>query len=170
MLYPYLPPSVNRLAKTLVEVLSMCLNPVLYFHLSLLEYQMAANAPIVLLDGTIPTAVSHTFIGTGVDGNIATYTNRAENFVKGRETLTLRRKVTPNIRTCSANITVPRIITEVLNGVNVKRVADYLQGEIKFIVPATWETTDIAPRLNLYSNLIANAVFQALVKDDEFVW
>lgn len=131
---------------------------------------MAANAPIVLLDGTLPTAVSHTFTGVSVDGNVATYTNRAENFVKGRETLSFRRKVTPNIRTCSANIVIPRIITEVLNGVNVKRVADYLQGEIKFIVPTTWETTDIAPRLNLYSNLIANAVFQALVKDDEFVW
>lgn len=170
MLYPSCPPSASRLARTLVDLLLISVNPVLYFHLSFLELKMAANAPIVLLDGTLPTAVSHTFTGVSVDGNIATYTNRAENFVKGRETLTLRRKVTPNIRTCSANIMIPRIITEVLNGVNVKRVADYLQGEIKFIVPATWETTDIAPRLNLYSNLIANAVFQALVKDDEFVW
>lgn len=170
MLYPSSPPSLNRLANVLVDALLCVLNPVLYFHISFLEYQMAANAPIVLLDGTTPTAVSHTFTGNSVDGNIATYTNRAENFVKGRETLSLRRKVTPNVRTCSANIMIPRIITEVLNGVSVKRVADYLQGEIKFIVPNTWETTMIAPCLNLYSNLIANAVFQALIKDDEFVW
>jgi len=131
---------------------------------------MAANAPIVLNDGTTPTPVAHTFSGVSVDKNVAIYTNRAETFVVGRETLTLRRKSTPRVRTCIANIQVPRIITEVLNGVSVKRVADYLQGEIKFIVPATWETTDIAPRLALLSNLISNPVFQVLVKDDEFVW
>ena len=170
MLYPYLPPSLNRLVNVLGETLLFCLNPVLYSHLSFQELQMAANAPIILLDGTTPTPVSHTFTGVSVDGNVAVYTNRAETFVKGREVLSLRRKVTPNVRTCSASIVIPRVITEVLNGVNVKRVADYLQGEVKIIVPMTWETTRIGPCLELYANLIDSAAFVALVKDDEFVW
>lgn len=131
---------------------------------------MAANAPIVINDGTSPTPVAHTFSGTGIDGSTATYSNRAESFVLGRETLTLRKKVTPKVRTCTLHIMVPRVISEVLNGVTVKRVADFLQMEAKFIVPASWESTLIAPKLALLANAIENSVFTALVTDDEFVW
>lgn len=131
---------------------------------------MAANAPIVINDGVTPTAVAHTFSGTGIDGTTATYTNRAEPFVSGRESLTLRKKATPRVRTCTVNITVPRVISEVLNGVTVKRVADFLQMEAKFIVPVSWESTQISPNLALLANAINGAVFTALVTDDEFVW
>lgn len=155
---------------TPVDMALMALNPVLYFHLQFLEIQMAANAPIVINDSTTPTPVAHTFTGTSVDGDTATYTNRAETFVGGRETLTLRRKVSPSVRTVSVSIKLPRVISEVLNGVTVKRVADFAQLKTEFLIPISWESTLTGAQMGLIGNAVSHAVVQALVKDDEFVW
>lgn len=131
---------------------------------------MAANAPVVLTDGTTPTAVNRTFTATSVEKDIAVYSNRAEPYILGRDLLTLRRKATPRVRTVTGTITVPRIITEVLNGVNVKKVDSFAQLEVKVIVPVSWEKTLIAVQTPMLADLINEAVFKAIVEDDEFVW
>lgn len=131
---------------------------------------MAANAPIVLNDSTTPTPVAHTYTGTAVDGDTATYTNRAETFVGGRETLTLRRKSSAVVRTVTVTVKVPRVISEVLNGVAVKRVADFAQFRIDFIIPVSWESTLTGAQMGLIASAAQHAVIAALVKDDEFVW
>lgn len=155
---------------TLGDLVLMTLNPVLYFHLHFLEIQMAANAPVVINDTTTPAPVAHTFTGTSVDGDTATYTNRAETFVGGRETLVLRRKSSPSVRTVSITLKVPRIISEVLNGVTVKRVADYAQLKAEFLIPIQWESTLTGAQMGLLASACNHAVVQAMVKDDEFVW
>lgn len=156
--------------RRVVEAFYCLINPTLFFHLQLLEIQMAANAPIVLNDSTTPTPVAHTFIGTSVDGDSATYTNRAETFVGGREVLTLRRKSSATVRRVYVDIKIPKIISEVLNGVTVKRVADFGQLKLEFIIPISWESDYTSKYIGLVSNAAVHAVVQALVKDDEFVW
>lgn len=131
---------------------------------------MAANAPVVLTDGTTPTPVNRTFTATSVEKDVAVYSNRAEPYILGRDLLTLRRKATPRVRTTTATITVPRVITEVLNGVNVKKVESFSQLEVKVIVPVSWEKTLISVQLPMLADLINEAVFKAIVEDDEFVW
>lgn len=131
---------------------------------------MAANAPVVLTDGTTPTAISRTFTATSVEKDIAVYSNRAESYILGRDLLTFRRKATPRVRTISGTITVPRVITEVLNGVSVKKVDSFAQMEVKVIVPVSWEKTLIAVQTPMLADLVNDAVFKAIVEDDEFVW
>ncbi|UJQ85719.1 MAG: coat protein [Leviviridae sp.] len=131
---------------------------------------MAANAPVVLTDGTTPTPVNRTFTATSVEKDVAVYSNRAEPYILGRDLLTLRRKATPRVRTTTATITVPRVITEVLNGVNVKKVESFSQLEVKVIVPVSWEKTLISVQLPMLADLINEAAFKAIVEDDEFVW
>lgn len=131
---------------------------------------MAANAPVVLTDGTLPTPVNRTFTATSVEKDVAVYSNRAEPYILGRDLLTLRRKATPRVRTITATITVPRVITEVLNGVNVKKVDSFSQLEVKVIVPVSWEKTLISVQLPMLADLVNKAVFKAIVEDDEFVW
>jgi hypothetical protein len=154
----------------LSELLLLCINPVLFFHLQYLEIQMSANAPIVINDGTSPTPVAHTFTGTGISGDTATYTNRDETFVGGRETLTLRRKASNLVRTTDVSLKIPRVISEVLNGVTVKRVADYAQFKATLIVPVSWESPATGVAMALLPNACLSSVVTALVKDDEFVW
>lgn len=131
---------------------------------------MAANAPIVINDGTLPTAVAHTFSGTQVLPNEATYANRAQPFLAGRELLTIRRKSLPKLRICTVLLVVPRVITEDKNGVAVKQVADFMQMEVRFNVPVTWEKPAIDICMPLIANAINHATVKALVGDDEFVW
>lgn len=131
---------------------------------------MAANAPVVLTDGTTPTPVARTFTATSVEKDVAVYSNRAEPFISGRDLLTLRRKATPRVRTTTATIMVPRVITEVLNGVNVKKVESFAQLEVKVIVPVSWEKTLISVQLPMLADLVGEAAFKAIVEDDEFVW
>lgn len=130
---------------------------------------MAANAPIVINDGQ-STPVAHTFSGIKIDGNVALYDNRAEVFSAGRETLALRMKSNDRIRTTTATLKVPRVVEETINGVTVKKVADYMTIKVELLTPTTWASDDVQDGRVMTSNLLIHAVPAAMADDGEFVW
>lgn len=131
---------------------------------------MASNAPIVVNDGVTPTPVAHSFSGDGIYGDQAKYSNRAEAFVGGRETLNLRMKANANVRTTVVTLKCPRVIEETINGVAVKRVVDFMTMKADIMVPIAWTKLQASERRPLLANLVSHAVVAAMADDGEFVW
>lgn len=129
---------------------------------------MADNANIVINDG-VPAA--HTFTPIKIlDGSVATYQNKTASIVSGRETLKIGLKTGALIRATDLNLKVPRTITEVLNGVNVSRVADYATCKATVLVPVDWTVAQCKDARVLLANALLNAIVASASDEAEFVW
>lgn len=131
---------------------------------------MADNATISINDGqTVP--VAHAFDPILIkDGAVATYQNRTALIVSGREQFRVGLKVGTSVRTVDLNLKVPRIISEVLNGVTVSRVADFATCKATIIVPTDWTVADCKNAQFLLGNACLHATIGKMVQDAEFVW
>lgn len=130
---------------------------------------MPANAVITLPDSQA-TPVDHDFSPVRISNGIASYMNYAETNEIGRETLELSISNTQNLRKVVAKLRVPRLITEVINSVNVPSVPDYALVKCEFFVPKTWDEADIEDVVELFSQLWQQSVAVGMVDKGEFVW
>jgi hypothetical protein len=119
---------------------------------------------IILADGA-DTPVNHTFSVTRADGDANLYHNRAETFSAGRESLRTRLKETSTLRSAFATLVVPRVVEETVNGLTIKRTADFMTVKIEAHVPLSWESTDIEVSRVLGVNAGLHASFAAMVDD-----
>jgi hypothetical protein len=129
---------------------------------------MASNATIVVNDG-VPAA--HTFSPISIkDGSSAIYQNKVAAIVSGREALTMSMKQNARIRTVDLNLKVPRIISEVLNGVTVSKVADFATCKATVLVPVDWATAEAMNARALLANILLHATVALATDEAEFVW
>lgn len=129
---------------------------------------MASNAAIAVNDG-VP--VSHSFSPIAIkDGAMAVYQNKVATIVSGRESLTLGLKTNAKMRIVDVNLKVPRIISEVLNGVTVSRVADYATAKATVLVPVDWTTAACKDARVMLANVLLHATTALVVDEAEFVW
>lgn len=129
---------------------------------------MASNAAIAVNDG-VPA--SHSFSPISIkDGSLAVYHNKVATIVSGRESLSLGLKSNAKMRTVDVNLKVPRIISEVLNGVTVSRVADYATAKATVLVPVDWTVVDCKNARVLLANVLLHATTALVVDEAEFVW
>lgn len=127
---------------------------------------MAQNASFTINDGTN----DHVFAASGLDGNVATYQNKAEDYIPGRETAKLVRRHGKTVREVSVNVRMPKVVTETLNGVDVKTVQSFGQGTLKMIVPPDWTPAETAVLRTVIGGAHTVAAFQAAVDEDEWLW
>lgn len=129
---------------------------------------MASNGTLVVNDG-VPAA--HTFSPILIkDGTAATYQNKTATIVSGRESLSFGMKTNARMRTVDLNLKVPRIISEVLNGVTVSKVADYATCKATILVPVDWLAADAKNARCLLANLLLHATVALAADEAEFVW
>jgi hypothetical protein len=130
---------------------------------------MSNNAPFVLNDGTS----DHTFDPAGFEGtgnSRALFQNKAETYIPGRETAVLSRKQSAALREVSMTVRVPRVITETLNSVDVKKVRDFATLQLRVLVPKDWESSDITELLTMGADVPAVAQVVAAAADNEWPW
>lgn len=131
---------------------------------------MASNAVIVLADGE-STPVDHTFQPVAIkDGSVATYQNKAQTLVSGREQLVLKMKANGKVRTVDVHLTVPRVMTETINEVEVSTVPDFATCKATVIVPIDWPVQSCENARTLLGQAVLHAVVAAMADDAEFVW
>lgn len=127
---------------------------------------MASNASFTINDGTD----DHVFSPAGIDGNTATYQNKAESFIPGRETAVLKRRSGNAVREVTQTIRVPKVVTETINGVDMPKVASFGTVQYKVLVPKDWTPTEIALLNAIGQGSVSTAAFVAAAEEDEWVW
>jgi hypothetical protein len=79
-------------------------------------------------------------------------------------------KQNARIRTVDLNLKVPRIISEVLNGVTVSKVADFATCKATVLVPVDWATAEAMNARALLANILLHATVALATDEAEFVW
>lgn len=133
---------------------------------------MADTATITVNDGAA-VPVAHAFDPAGFSGdsnNVAKYQNKVAAIFSGRETLQLRMKQSPKVRTVMVNLRIPRTVTETINDVSVTRVVDYATANAEVLIPLDWTPALAKNARVLLSNVLAHAVLGLMIEDGEFVW
>jgi hypothetical protein len=130
---------------------------------------MAAAAAITLPDSQ-GTPVDHVFTPTSIKGDKAEYKNFAEENSIGREVLSMQLTENGRLRKVVSIIKVPRLITEVINGVNVPSVPDFGMVKIEHIVPLTWALEDVEDLVEIASQLYQQVPAIVMPTKGEFVF
>jgi hypothetical protein len=102
---------------------------------------------------------------------VASYGNLAASPEIARQTLALKiGEPRSTLRNITATMLSPRVVTDVINGVNVSRVADFMTQKYEGIAPKTWDEVDIAYERKLFASLLTDVILSGMVDRGEFVW
>lgn len=127
---------------------------------------MAQNASFTINDGT----TDHVFAPSGIEGSKASYQNKAEDYIPGRETAVLSHRTGKTVREVTMTIRIPKVVTETLNGVDVAKVASFGSMSIKALVPLDWTPTETGVLLSIAAGVPSVAAYTAAATEDEWVW
>lgn len=130
---------------------------------------MASTSAIAVADGE-SSPVTHTFSPTGANGIESSWTNQVETLIDGRESILLKKARNRTMRTPSLHMKAPFVVTEVLNGVNVKKIQDYGTAKTVYTFPVSWTPQQCKNLRVMHANAQLNAHVVALVENDESPW
>jgi len=127
---------------------------------------MPSNGTTTVNDGTTDLV----FSPMRIKGDVASYANLAESPEIARQTLALKMTDKAQLRNVTGIVVFPRVIDEEINGVTVSKVADYVTSKQEYIVPKTWDETDIASARKWAADLFNETIPAGMVDRGEFVW
>ena len=120
------------------------------------------------------TPVNHTFVANKIDGDTARWNEKSASHASGYWTLalSLRDPAGSNgsrVYRSQLSLNVPVLVTEVINGVSVPKVAYTMRANVELILPQDSTLQNRKDLRKVLEGLIGNALVKSVVEDLDHV-
>jgi hypothetical protein len=128
----------------------------------------------ITVNDAATTPVAHSFTAAKIDGDTARWNEKSATHASGYWTLgiSLRDPAGSNgsrVYRSQLSLNVPVLVTEVINGVSLPKVAYTMRANVELILPQDSTLQNRKDLRKILEGLIANAVYKSVVEDLDHV-
>jgi len=128
----------------------------------------------IVVPDAAATPVNRTFVPSKIDGDTARWVEKSATHASGYWTygLTLRDPQSSNgsrVYRAKLDVAVPVLVTEVINGVSIPKVAYTMRANCEFILPQDTTLQNRKDLKKIFVGLLNNAVATSVIEDLDHV-